>query len=55
MAVEKMAYSIKETAEAIGCHPNTIYELIASGRLPAIRLNRKILVSKIELEAWLRK
>jgi excisionase family DNA binding protein len=53
MSIEKMAYSIRETAEAIGLHPNTVYELVKSGKLPAITLGRKILVSKLELSKWL--
>lgn len=53
MAVEKMAYSIQEASEAIGLHPNTIYGLVKSGKLPAITLGRKILISKIELSRWL--
>jgi len=53
MAVEKMAYSIRETAEAIGLHPNTVYELVQGGKLPALKLGRKILISKVELAAWL--
>jgi excisionase family DNA binding protein len=54
MAVEKMAFSVKETADCLGLCSNTVYELIQSGKLPAIRLGRKILVSKIELQAWLK-
>jgi excisionase family DNA binding protein len=54
MSIEKMAYSIRETAEAIGLHPNTVYELVKSGKLPSITLGRKILISKIELQAWLK-
>lgn len=53
MAVEKMAYSIQEASEAIGLHPNTIYGLVKSGKLPAITLGRKILISKLELSRWL--
>jgi excisionase family DNA binding protein len=53
MAVEKMAYSIQETSEAIGLHPNTVYGLVKSGKLPAITLGRKILISKLELSKWL--
>ena len=49
---EKIALTVREAAEAISCHPNTVYELIASGKLPALRLGRKILVSRIELEKW---
>ena len=53
MTVEKMAYSIQETSEAIGVHPNTIYSLVKSGKLPAITLGRKKLISKLELAKWL--
>jgi len=53
MAIEKMAYSIQETAEAIGLHPNTVYELVQQGKLPALKLGRKILISKLELAKWL--
>ena len=53
MAVEKMAYSIRETAEAIGLSPNTVYDLVQSKRLPAVKLGRKILISKLELATWL--
>ena len=53
MSIEKMAFSIRETAEAIGCHPNTVYELVAAGKIPSIKLGRKILISKLELSKWL--
>jgi len=52
MTTEKVAYSVRETAEALGLHPNTVYELISEGKLPALRLGRKILVSRVELEKW---
>ena len=51
--IEKMAYSISETADSIGLHKNTVYKLVQSGRLPAVKLGRKILISKLELSAWL--
>ena len=53
MTTEKMAYNIRETAEAIGLHPNTVYLLVQEGKLPAIKLGRKILISKLELSKWL--
>ena len=53
MAVEKMAYTIQEASEALGFHPNTIYGLVKSGKLPAVNLGRKILISKMELSRWL--
>ena len=53
MTTEKVAYSVRETAECLGLHPNTVYQLISAGKLPALRLGRKILVSRAELEKWL--
>jgi len=53
MTTEKMAFSVKETADCLGLCSNTVYELIKSGKLPAITLGRKILVSKLELSKWL--
>jgi excisionase family DNA binding protein len=51
--IEKLAYSPEETAQATGLHVNTIYTLLRSGKMPAIRLKRKFLISKVELEKWL--
>jgi len=53
MSVEKMAYSIQEASEALGLHPNTIYSLVKSGKIPSISLGRKILISKLELSKFL--
>lgn len=49
---DKICYSILETSAALGLHPNTVRALIRAGRLPAIRLGRKLLVSRVELERW---
>jgi excisionase family DNA binding protein len=53
MENKKIAYSVQEAAEAIGLHPNTIRKLIRDGRLPAVHLQRKILISRLELQKWL--
>lgn len=52
---EKIAYSVQEAAEAMGLHPNTVRKLIKEGNLPAIHLQRKILISCLELQTWLAK
>jgi len=52
MTEKKIALTVQEAAETISLHPNTVYALIAKGRLPAIRLGRKYLISRIELEKW---
>ena len=54
MTTEKLAFSVKETADSLGLCSNTVYELVKSGKLPSITLGRKILISKIELQAWLK-
>lgn len=30
--------TVREVAERLGCHPATVKRMIASGRLPAVRL-----------------
>jgi excisionase family DNA binding protein len=51
--LEKMALSPDETAQVLGLHVNSVRALIHSGKLPAIKLGRKFLVSRLELQKWL--
>ena len=37
----KIAYSIKETAEALGCGINKTYELVNTGQLRSLDLGKK--------------
>jgi excisionase family DNA binding protein len=53
MTIEKMAYSVDETAEAIGVHANTVRKMIADGRLSAVSLGRKYLIPKPEISRFL--
>lgn len=49
--LDKLLLSVKETAETLDLSPNTIYELIRQGEIPAVRLGkRKIGVLRSELE-----
>jgi excisionase family DNA binding protein len=41
---EPLVYSAPEAAEAIGVGENKIYELVAGGRIPAIKWGPKIIV-----------
>jgi len=52
MAVEKMAYSIRETAEAIGLHPNTVYELVQQGNYHR-EIRSEDTHIELELSKWL--
>jgi excisionase family DNA binding protein len=47
--------TIREVQRILGLGRNSTYELIASGRLPSIRITaRRIVVTKEALEAFLR-
>lgn len=40
----KIAYTIKETAEALGCGMNTAYNLVNSGQLKSFKFGKKIMI-----------
>jgi excisionase family DNA binding protein len=45
MAIDREAYlTVKEVAERLRLHPITVRRLIASGRLPAVRIGRAVRV-----------
>jgi excisionase family DNA binding protein len=45
-------FTIKQAAENVGCHQNTIRNLIASGQLPASRIGLRIIrIDKNDLDA----
>ena len=57
--IEKLAYSVKDAAEAVSLSATTITEAINAGDLPVFRpirggktLNKKLIWRK-DLEAWL--
>jgi excisionase family DNA binding protein len=45
--------TVPETAEILRVSKNTAYELVRQRRIPAIRLGRRILVPRHELENWI--
>lgn len=48
-----MTWSIREVAERIGVHENTIRREIAKGSLPSLRIGDRLLVRPKDVEAWL--
>ena len=46
--VERLTFSIAETAEALGISSRTVHTLIKSGALPCVRIGTRVLV---EVEA----
>ena len=47
--------TVTETARHLRISRNLCYELVAQGRLPHVRLGRRILVPRHALEQWLAK
>ena len=45
--------SVSQTAKVLGISKNLCYEQIGEGRIPHIRLGRRVLVSRIALEQWI--
>lgn len=45
--------SVEEAAQLLSIGRNTAYELIRQGRLPHIRLGRRVLVPRFGLEQWI--
>ncbi len=51
---ETLVYKVSEAAAALQKGKNYIYEEIAAGRLPALRLGRSIRIPKGAIEALLK-
>lgn len=45
--------SVREVADALGVHPETIRRLIHDGRLDAIRIGRVLRIRRVELDRFL--
>jgi excisionase family DNA binding protein len=46
------ALSVRQFAEVYGLGKSTVYELVDSGQLRAVRCNRRILIPREAAEAW---
>ena len=49
----KIAYSIKELAEALGCGINKSYELVNSGKLKSFKVGKKIMIPAKSLDDFI--
>jgi len=47
----KELYTVKEAADALRCHTNTVYKMIRSGRLPAYKMRESYRIYGKDLEA----
>jgi excisionase family DNA binding protein len=53
MMTERMAYSPMEAASSLGLCLNSIYKMLKRGQLTGVRVDRKILIPKSELDRLL--
>jgi excisionase family DNA binding protein len=49
----RLALSVEETAALLGISKWLAYELVAQGKLPALRLGRRLVVPRVALERML--
>ncbi len=49
---QRLLLRVPEVAEALGLGRTKVYELIATGELPVIRLGRAVRVSVVALQKW---
>ena len=49
---EPLLMGVREAARLLGIGRDSAYALIREGRLPAVRIGRRILVPRAALERW---
>ena len=52
--LERMTYTVREAADVLGVHPETVRRAIRSRELPAAKLTRDYRISRAELATWWR-
>lgn len=53
MSTTQIALTVAEVAAALNLGRNTVYDLIRTGDLPAIRVGRAIRIPQAALTAWI--
>lgn len=54
VAVRRLAYSMKEAAQAIGISERSVFQAIKDGRLRASKLGRSVRIHRDELDRFVR-
>lgn len=50
---ERLAYSVREVADALGTSPDLVRALVRRGELRGVRLGRRVVIPAVELDRWL--
>lgn len=51
--MDKLVYTVRETAKMLNIGMNSAYNLVNSKEFPKIQVGRKILIPKRGLESWI--
>lgn len=51
--IDRLAYTVTETAQALGIGRTVAYDLIRRGEIPHVRIGRSIRIPRASLDAWL--
>ena len=51
--MERLTYTVDDTAELLGLGRTATYQAVRSGEIPSIRIGNRILVPKVALESLL--
>jgi excisionase family DNA binding protein len=49
----RLAFSMREAANAIGCSERSIWSLVNAGRIPSFRVGRSVRIRREDLEAFM--
>jgi excisionase family DNA binding protein len=44
MALQRLAYTVEEVADLLGIRPEYVRSLVRTGRLPGVKLGRRVLI-----------
>lgn len=55
MVDQPLTYTVPQAAALLGISPWSYYERVKQGELPARKIGRRIVVPKVQLDAWLAK
>lgn len=53
MKMQQELCSIKETCAILNCGTTNLYKILNSGRLKAVKLNRKTLIPRVEINKYI--
>lgn len=52
--MQRKTLTVREAAEYLGVHPDTIYAMVRQKQIPHFRVRRRIFFSQEAIDAWIR-